>query len=102
MAAPKKLPPGRPAGTTRPVEGPGSDRPGQQAAPGGRGEGLLRPAGVAALLGVGRSTLRRWVATGLFPAPLRLTGQSVRWHAQDVQDWIAGRPRGLAGDTSAR
>ncbi|TSE32106.1 helix-turn-helix transcriptional regulator [Tepidimonas charontis] len=45
---------------------------------------LLRAPEVARALGIGRSTLYRWVAAGLVPPPLRLGG-AARWRPEDIE-----------------
>ncbi|MCX7693464.1 MAG: helix-turn-helix domain-containing protein [Tepidimonas taiwanensis] len=45
---------------------------------------LLRAPEVARALGIGRSTLYRWVAQGLVPPPLRLGG-AARWRPEDIE-----------------
>jgi len=55
---------------------------------------LLRPAEVASLLGVHRSTLWRWVKRGGFPAPLQLGGVAIGFRQRDVAEWLDARPSG--------
>ena len=43
--------------------------------------------------GVGTSTLYRWVKEGSFPRPLQIGGKCVRWREDEVETWIATRPR---------
>jgi predicted DNA-binding transcriptional regulator AlpA len=47
-----------------------------------------------------RSTLRRWMKSGVdpFPEPILLTRNTLAWHADEVRAWIERRPRGLAHD----
>ena len=56
------------------------------------GSRLLRELEVARLASVHRATLRRWVARGKFPAPVRLPGRRVAWHHCEVLAWIAALP----------
>lgn len=38
-----------------------------------------------------KSTLWRWVNSGLFPAPVRLSVGITAWRVEDVRRWIADR-----------
>lgn len=38
---------------------------------------------------VTRSTLGRWTAAGLMPAPLRLGSRTVRWPSSVIEAWLA-------------
>lgn len=55
--------------------------------------GPLRPGSllslrtVAALLGLSRSTVYRWVADGAFPPPFRVGARCVRWKAEALLEW---------------
>jgi prophage regulatory protein len=42
-------------------------------------------------VGVGRSTLYRWIEAGQFPGPVRLGPNTSAWLASDVDRWIAKR-----------
>jgi prophage regulatory protein len=48
---------------------------------------MLRPAQVAGLLGVNRSTLWRWAREGRFPKPVKLSPGVVAWWLTDVREW---------------
>jgi excisionase family DNA binding protein len=55
---------------------------------------LLKIDEVAGLLGCSRRTVRRLVATGQMPAPLRI-GSLIRWPKEVIETWIArGCPPG--------
>lgn len=41
---------------------------------------------------VSHSTLWRWCATGVFPAPVRVGPRRTFWRIQDVEDWVANLP----------
>ncbi|WP_414675655.1 helix-turn-helix transcriptional regulator [Methyloceanibacter sp.] len=43
---------------------------------------------VAELLGLKKWTIRRKVRDGSFPAPIRLSEQTNRWRARDVEAWL--------------
>lgn len=45
------------------------------------------------LLGLSRSTLFRMVKRGDFPRPLQIGLRAVGWRVDEVQQWIAERPR---------
>jgi predicted DNA-binding transcriptional regulator AlpA len=46
---------------------------------------------VAERLGIGPSTLRRWVRQGIFPNPSRLNQRVHRWRRRIVQEWFDQR-----------
>jgi prophage regulatory protein len=56
-------------------------------------ESLLRLPELRARIGLGRSTIYRLVAAKQFPAPVKLSPQTIAWKASDVDAWIAARPR---------
>jgi predicted DNA-binding transcriptional regulator AlpA len=58
------------------------------------GRRLLRPADVERRWDVSRSTLRRWAKAGIGPRPVRLTDGTVRYLADQVEQFEAA----LAGD----
>ena len=41
----------------------------------------------AALQGVHRATIYRWIARGMFPAPKVKRGRTVRWSRAEVEAW---------------
>lgn len=51
----------------------------------------LRERALANHLSVHRSTLRRWVARGLMPAPIRLGLRTVVWDVEEIEQWQAAR-----------
>ena len=51
--------------------------------------GLLRLPQVLAMVGLSKSTLYRKVKAGLFPAPIKLSGNLVVWKQEVVMEWIA-------------
>ncbi len=51
---------------------------------------LLSPKEVAAILGVQRRTLFRWISDGSFPPPIRLNRRVVRWREEAVLAWVQG------------
>lgn len=52
---------------------------------------LIRLPEVQHRVGLGRSTIYRWMAEGKFPKPVQLGGYSVAWAEDEVESWIARR-----------
>ena len=52
---------------------------------------LIRLPEVQHRVGLGRSTIYRWMAEGKFPKPVQLGGYSVAWAEDEVEHWIASR-----------
>lgn len=52
---------------------------------------LIRLPEVQHRVGLGRSTIYRWMAEGKFPKPVQLGGYSVAWPEDEVESWIARR-----------
>lgn len=52
---------------------------------------LIRLKEVQHRVGLGRSTIYRWMAEGKFPKPVQLGGSTVAWSEGDVDRWIANR-----------
>ena len=50
---------------------------------------LLRLKDVQMRVGLGRSTIYRWMSFGQFPEPYQLGGHSVAWLESDIETWIA-------------
>ena len=53
---------------------------------------LLSYQEVQEIIGRSRSTIRRWVADGLFPAPKQIAPQIVGWLKTDIEDWLGNLP----------
>ncbi|GAA5213750.1 helix-turn-helix transcriptional regulator [Corallincola platygyrae] len=49
---------------------------------------LLTEAEVRKLMSISRSTLRRWIKAGNFPAPVQLPGRRVAWRSSDLNTWL--------------
>jgi prophage regulatory protein len=49
---------------------------------------IVRVAEAARRLGVNRSTIWRWVAAGIMPAPLKLGPAARGWKADTLERWI--------------
>ncbi len=52
---------------------------------------LIRLKEVQHRVGLGRSTIYRWMAEGKFPKPVQLGGYAVAWALEDVESWISSR-----------
>ena len=52
---------------------------------------LIRLKEVQSRVGLGRSTIYRWMAKGNFPKPVRLGGHAVAWVLADIDQWISQR-----------
>ncbi|WP_298166614.1 AlpA family transcriptional regulator [Novosphingobium sp.] len=49
---------------------------------------LVRFKEVQHRVGLGRSTIYRWMAEGKFPKPVQLGGYAVAWAEEDISTWI--------------
>ena len=57
-------------------------------------ESILRIADVCQRIGVGKSTVYRWVkAKSEFPRPVQIGEAAFGWYASEITAWIASRPR---------
>lgn len=45
------------------------------------------------LFKVNASTIWRWLAAGELPAPLKIAANTTAWRADEINEWIASRPR---------
>ena len=52
---------------------------------------LIRLKEVQHRVGLGRSTIYRWMAEGKYPKPVQLCGYAVAWAEDDIQLWISSR-----------
>lgn len=51
--------------------------------------GFLRQSQIVGnIIPVGASTLWRWVATGRFPKPVKLSARVTAWRCEDVRQWL--------------
>lgn len=50
---------------------------------------LIRMKEVQRRVGLGRSTIYRWMAEGRFPKPVQLGGHAVAWPESEIDTWIA-------------
>ena len=55
---------------------------------------LIRLKEVQYRVGLGRSTIYRWMAEGKFPKPVQLGGYAVAWAQEDIDAWICNREHG--------
>jgi prophage regulatory protein len=53
---------------------------------------LLKLPRVIEKTGLGRSSIYAKVATGEFPAPVRLSARAIAWRADAVESWVESRP----------
>jgi predicted DNA-binding transcriptional regulator AlpA len=58
---------------------------------------LLPTNDILNITGLSRTTLWRLERAGKFPMRLRLSANRVGWRKDEVEEWIATRPRGMAG-----
>lgn len=54
---------------------------------------LYRLSQVAALIGVSKRTIERWQETENFPRPYKIGPSVIAWRSDELEAWIAGRPR---------
>jgi excisionase family DNA binding protein len=54
---------------------------------------MLTTRELAERLGVGELTLRRWRKRGALPPPIRLPGRRLGWPREEIESWLASRPR---------
>lgn len=52
---------------------------------------LIRLPEVRHRVGLGRSTIYRWMAEGRFPKPVQLGGYVVAWPEDEIERWISDR-----------
>ena len=57
---------------------------------------LIRLPEVVHRVGLGRSTIYRWMAEGRFPKPVQLGGYAVAWADHEIEQWIEDRLRQLS------
>jgi len=48
---------------------------------------------LATKLGVSKSCIRKWLATGFLPPPLKLGKRLIRWECDAIADWLAAQQR---------
>ena len=52
---------------------------------------LIRLREVQHRVGLGRSTIYRWMSEGVFPKPVSLGGHAVAWIEREIEEWIESR-----------
>ncbi|MEO1167905.1 MAG: AlpA family transcriptional regulator [Pseudomonadota bacterium] len=52
---------------------------------------LIRLPEVMSRVGLGRSTIYRWMSEGKFPKPVQLGGHAVAWACDEVDEWVADK-----------
>ncbi len=57
----------------------------------GKSVTLLRKEEVLRIIGIDPVTLWRWRKAGAFPAPVRLSRQTLRWREPDIAAWLESR-----------
>ncbi len=60
-------------------------------------QGILRLPEVMRLTGLSRSSVYRLESLSQFPARVKLSESASGWRAEEVQQWIANRPRAVQG-----
>ena len=55
---------------------------------------LISVAEVTAIVGIGKSTVYKWMSSSVheFPRPVRISSRAVRWRLSDIVAWCAERP----------
>lgn len=64
---------------------------------------MLRIGDVCEMLGVSKTTIYNWTEDGFFPKPIvlgpvGLKTSTIRWPEEEVEAWLASRPRGRPND----
>jgi prophage regulatory protein len=54
---------------------------------------VIRLPGVKEKTQLSRSTIYRLASQGKFPTPIRLAENSVGWYADEIEEFLASRPR---------
>ena len=52
---------------------------------------ILRLKQVTEKVGVGKTTIYRWINANQFPKPINLSSTSVGWLETDINDWIKSK-----------
>lgn len=55
---------------------------------------LLRLKEVQHRVGLGRSTIYRWMSEDAFPKPVHLGGHAVAWSEREIEAWVEARING--------
>ena len=62
---------------------------------------IYRERDVLAVLGISKATLWRWRRAGQFPDPIQLGPNTVAWRRDEVESWLASRPRATGEGAAA-
>lgn len=54
---------------------------------------LLRPIEAAKALGISKTTLYAWMASGSLPHPIRLGARATAFRADELEAWLESRSR---------
>ena len=57
---------------------------------------VIRRPEVKKITGLSESSIDRLEKTGKFPERLILTSNSIGWYEDEINEWLATRPRGIA------
>jgi prophage regulatory protein len=52
---------------------------------------LLRPAQLAAKLGINTTTLWRWRKNDQIPAPIKLSNRLIGWRESTIEEWLSDK-----------
>ena len=55
--------------------------------------GLIPRSEVLRLTSLSKSDMYRKIKDGTFPSPVSVGKRGVRWHKDEIYEWIASRPR---------
>jgi len=58
---------------------------------------LVRRPEVLNRLGISKSTLTRWILSGIFPRPIQIGPRAVGWYAHDLEAFLSSRQRKVPG-----
>jgi prophage regulatory protein len=61
---------------------------------------VLRRRQVETRTGLGRSSIYALIAEGQFPAPIRLSANTVGWLEHEIDAWISGRAKATREGTA--
>ena len=54
---------------------------------------LLPRREVESMTGLSRTSIYRLMRLGRFPEPVRVGPKAVRWNEEELEDWLASRPK---------
>lgn len=57
---------------------------------------IYRLSDITNIYTMSRSSIYRAMADEGFPKPIKLTGRSIGWWREQVEEWLASRPAGIA------